>query len=185
MRITKEQGIKIKKAIRDRGYSITGFCRIHNISDRQFYAWLAGTNGYERNGIGKHFQEITDALLTDATDATDATDYKRTDQWGSDWLEHDIRNARGKCKACHAATRCADCCFLCENRCDQYRTCDVVKQYAVDAAPYDPSEEQLIDAFKDLQQDRSMLSRIKNLNDYTYKPVVKDPFTTDQLLNRE
>lgn len=65
MRITKEQGMKIKKAIRDRGYSITGFCRIHNISDRQFYAWLAGTNGYERNGIGKHFQEITDALLAD------------------------------------------------------------------------------------------------------------------------
>lgn len=65
MRITKEQGIKIKKAIQDRGYSITGFCRIHNISDRQFYAWLAGTNGYERNGIGKHFQEITDALLAD------------------------------------------------------------------------------------------------------------------------
>jgi transposase-like protein len=67
MRITKEQGIKIKKAIQDRGYSITGFCRIHNISDRQFYAWLAGTNGYERNGIGKHFQEITDALLADKT----------------------------------------------------------------------------------------------------------------------
>ena len=66
MRITKEQGIKIKKAIRDRGYSITGFCRIHNISDRQFYAWLAGTNGYERNGIGKHFRDITDALLADA-----------------------------------------------------------------------------------------------------------------------
>ena len=65
MRITKEQGIKIKKALRDRGYSITGFCRIHNISDRQFYAWLAGTNGYERNGIGKHFQDITDALLAD------------------------------------------------------------------------------------------------------------------------
>ena len=65
MRITKEQGMKIKKAIQDRGYSITGFCRIHNISDRQFYAWLAGTNGYERNGIGKHFQEITDALLAD------------------------------------------------------------------------------------------------------------------------
>ena len=65
MRITKEQGIKIKMAIRDLGYSITGFCRIHNISDRQFYAWLAGTNGYERNGIGKHFQEITDALLED------------------------------------------------------------------------------------------------------------------------
>lgn len=65
MKITKDQGIKIKKAILDRGYSITGFCRIHNISDRQFYAWLAGTNGYERNGIGKHFQEITDALLAD------------------------------------------------------------------------------------------------------------------------
>jgi transposase-like protein len=65
MRTTKEQGIKIKKAILDRGYSITGFCRIHNISDRQFYAWLAGTNGYERNGIGKHFQEIADALLED------------------------------------------------------------------------------------------------------------------------
>ena len=65
MRITKEQGMKIKKAIRDRGYSITGFCRIHNISDRQFYAWLAGTNGYDRNGIGKHFQDITDALLAD------------------------------------------------------------------------------------------------------------------------
>ena len=65
MRITKEQGIKIKKAIMDRGYSITGFCRIHNISDRQFYAWLAGTNGYERNGIGKHFQDITDVLLAD------------------------------------------------------------------------------------------------------------------------
>ena len=65
MRITKEQGIKIKKAILDRGYSITGFCRIHNISDRQFYAWLAGTNGYERNGIGKHFHDITDALLAD------------------------------------------------------------------------------------------------------------------------
>lgn len=65
MKITKEQGIKIKKAIRDLGYSITGFCRIHNISDRQFYAWLAGTNGYERNGIGKHFQEIADALLED------------------------------------------------------------------------------------------------------------------------
>ena len=65
MRITKEQGIKIKKAIWGRGYSITGFCRIHNISDRQFYAWLAGTNGYERNGIGKHFHDITDALLAD------------------------------------------------------------------------------------------------------------------------
>ena len=65
MRITKEQGMKIKKAIRDRGYSITGFCRIHNISDRQFYASLAGTNGYERNGIGKHLQDITDALLAD------------------------------------------------------------------------------------------------------------------------
>ena len=65
MRITKEQGMKIKKALRDRGYSITGFCRIHNISDRQFYAWLAGTNGYERNGIGKHLQDITDALLAD------------------------------------------------------------------------------------------------------------------------
>ena len=65
MRITKEQGMKIKKAIQDRGYSITGFCRIHNISDRQFYAWLAGTNGYERNGIGKHFQDVTDALLAD------------------------------------------------------------------------------------------------------------------------
>jgi transposase-like protein len=65
MRITKEQGMKIKKAILDRGYSITGFCRIHNISDRQFYAWLAGTNGYERNGIGKHFQDITDALFAD------------------------------------------------------------------------------------------------------------------------
>jgi transposase-like protein len=65
MRITKEQGKKIKKAILDRGYSITGFCRIHNISDRQFYAWLAGTNGYERNGIGKHFQDITDALFAD------------------------------------------------------------------------------------------------------------------------
>ena len=65
MRITKEQGMKIKKALRDSGYSITGFCRIHNISDRQFYAWLAGTNGYERNGIGKHFQDITDALLAD------------------------------------------------------------------------------------------------------------------------
>jgi hypothetical protein len=38
MRITKEQGIKIKKAILDRGYSITGFCRIQHISDRQFYA---------------------------------------------------------------------------------------------------------------------------------------------------
>lgn len=63
MRITKEQGIKIKMAIRDLGYSITGFCRIHNISDRQFYAWLAGTNGYERNGIGKHFQELADAVL--------------------------------------------------------------------------------------------------------------------------
>ena len=65
MRITKEQGIKIKKAIMDRGYSITGFCRIHNISDRQFYAWLAGTNGYERYGIGKHFHDITDVLLAD------------------------------------------------------------------------------------------------------------------------
>ena len=65
MRITKEQGIKIKKAILDRGYSITGFCRIHNISDRQFYTWLAGTNGYERNGIGKHFHDITDVLLAD------------------------------------------------------------------------------------------------------------------------
>ena len=65
MRITKEQGMKIKKAIQDRGYSITGFCRIHNMSDRQFYAWLAGTNGYERNGIGKHFQDVTDALLAD------------------------------------------------------------------------------------------------------------------------
>lgn len=66
-RITKEQGMIIKKAILDRGYSITGFCRIHNISDRQFYAWLAGTNGYERNGIGKHFQEITDALIDECT----------------------------------------------------------------------------------------------------------------------
>lgn len=63
MRITKEQGMEIKKAIRDLGYSITGFCRIHNISDRQFYAWLAGTNGYERNGVGKHFQEIADKAL--------------------------------------------------------------------------------------------------------------------------
>ena len=63
MRITKEQGMEIKKAILDLGYSITGFCRIHNISDRQFYAWLAGTNGYERNGIGKHFQDIADALF--------------------------------------------------------------------------------------------------------------------------
>lgn len=70
MRITKEQGIKIKMAIRDLGYSITGFCRIHNISDRQFYTWLAGTNGYERNGIGKHFQEIADALLEDKAMAT-------------------------------------------------------------------------------------------------------------------
>ena len=65
MRITKEQGIEIKKAILDLGYSITGFSRIHDISDRQFYAWLAGTNGYERNGIGKHFQDITDALLAE------------------------------------------------------------------------------------------------------------------------
>ena len=65
MRITKEQGMKIKKAIQDRGYSITGFCRVHHLSDRQFYAWLAGTNGYERNGIGKHFQDVTDALLAD------------------------------------------------------------------------------------------------------------------------
>ena len=65
MRITKEQGMKIKKAILDRGYSITGFCRVHHLSDRQFYAWLAGTNGYERNGIGKHFQDVTDALLAD------------------------------------------------------------------------------------------------------------------------
>lgn len=38
MRITKEQGIRIKKAIMDRGYSITGFCRIHNISDRKHVA---------------------------------------------------------------------------------------------------------------------------------------------------
>ena len=65
MRITKEQGMKIKKAILDRGYSITGFCRVHHLSDRQFYSWLAGTNGYERNGIGKHFQDVTDALLAD------------------------------------------------------------------------------------------------------------------------
>ena len=65
MRITKERALKIKRAILDRGYSITGFCRIHNMSDRQFYAWLAGTNGYERNGIGKHFQDVTDALLAD------------------------------------------------------------------------------------------------------------------------
>ena len=130
MRITKEQGIKIKKAILDRGYSITGFCRIHNISDRQFYAWLAGTNGYERNGIGRHFQDSTDALFSDkaldvATDATDATDYKRTDQWDSDW--HDVMIGRAKCNACHAATGCVDCCYLCENRCDQYRTCQRIR----------------------------------------------------------
>ena len=65
MRITKERALKIKRAILDRGYSITGFCRVHHLSDRQFYAWLAGTNGYERNGIGKHFQDVTDALLAD------------------------------------------------------------------------------------------------------------------------
>ena len=83
MRITKEQGIKIKKAILDRGYSITGFCRIHNISDRQFYAWLAGTNGYERNGIGKHFQEITDALLADkvAEDVAKEKEQKQEDEY--------------------------------------------------------------------------------------------------------
>ena len=80
MRITKEQGIRIKKAILDRGYSITGFCRVHHLSDRQFYAWLAGTNGYERNGIGKHFQDITDALLADK--ALDAASHanKRTNE---------------------------------------------------------------------------------------------------------
>ena len=65
MRITKERALKIKRAILDRGYSITGFCRVHHLSDRQFYSWLAGTNGYERNGIGKHFQDVTDALLAD------------------------------------------------------------------------------------------------------------------------
>lgn len=82
MRITKEQGIKIKKAILDRGYSITGFCRIHNISDRQFYAWLAGTNGYERNGIGKHFQDITDALFADkvAEDVAKEKEQKQEDE---------------------------------------------------------------------------------------------------------
>ncbi len=79
MIITKEQGMKIKKAIQDRGYSITGFCRIHNISDRQFYAWLAGTNGYERNGIGKHFQDITDALFADK-DAEDVAKEKEQKQ---------------------------------------------------------------------------------------------------------
>ena len=86
MRITKEQGIKIKKAILDRGYSITGFCRIHNISDRQFYAWLAGTNGYERNGIGKHFQEITDALLADK--ALDVASQRSKSTQGNEFNEN-------------------------------------------------------------------------------------------------
>lgn len=80
MIITKDKGMKIKKAILDRGYSITGFCRIHNISDRQFYAWLAGTNGYERNGIGKHFHEITDALLADKALDVAAHANKRTNE---------------------------------------------------------------------------------------------------------
>ncbi len=62
MGITQQQGRAIKKAIREHGYSITGFCRIHNLSDRQFYAWLAGTNSYERNGIGQHFAKITHEL---------------------------------------------------------------------------------------------------------------------------
>lgn len=63
MRISREYGNQIKAALRMQGYSIVGFCRVHNISDMQFYRWLSGETSYTQHGIGERFHEITKDLL--------------------------------------------------------------------------------------------------------------------------
>lgn len=62
MRITVDQKNRIKYKIKAGGFTIQGWCRIHNLDHKLFYRWLSGEPLF-KNQIGNAFKRIVENNL--------------------------------------------------------------------------------------------------------------------------